>query len=97
MFLVPPPVWLNDGQYEDENMEPTEELFNVGKDRLEMKNLVNERSKELKKMRKLYDKHFAELVRNSVSFNTYKKYEVLFDRDSDAEAKRPYLIGTYKR
>lgn len=85
-------------QYEDESMKPSEELFNVGNDRLEMKNLATDSnsSKALKKMRKLYDNHFSELAENAVDFHSYKKYEVLFNRNSNVEDKKPYLKGTYE-
>ena len=86
-------------QYEDKRMRATEELFNVGNDRLEMKNLANDKkyAKQLKQMQKLYDKHFKILAQNAVDFNNYKKYEVLFDRKSTREEKTPHLVGTYEQ
>ncbi len=83
-------------QFEDKRMKPTEELFNVGNDRLEMENLAanNEYQYKLKEMRKLYDKHFTHLVENAVDFNDYRKYEVLFNRKENVGAKASYLRGT---
>ncbi len=85
-------------QYEDQRMNPTEELFNVGSDRLEMKNEATnpKYSKKLNAMRMLYDKHYNCLVKNSVDFNNYKKYKTLFNRQASADEKKPYLKGTYE-
>ena len=85
-------------QYEDQRMKPTEELFNVGNDRLEMKNLATDSNyaKELKQMQKLYDKHFKVLAENAVDFHDYRKYETLFNRKTNAEDKKAFLIGTFE-
>ena len=76
-------------QYEDQRMKPTEELFNVGKDRLEMENLANnpKYSKKLEKMQKLYDEHFNDFVNEVVDYHNYQKYKVLFKRNSTASEK----------
>ena len=54
-------------QYEGENMKPTEELFHIGQDRLEMSNKVTDPAaqKQLEKMRTLYDlqlEHILSLI-----------------------------------
>ena len=79
-------------QYEDEKMKPTEELYNIGDDRLEMKNEATntKRSKELEQMRGIYDTHYQALADGAVDFNNYTKYKVLFDRESTAAQKAPY-------
>ena len=84
-------------QYEDENMKPTEELYHIGKDPLEMTNKAKDPSakKQLEKMRALYDLQLDEIRKEGTKDNLYKKYDVLFDRNATAEDKKPYLIGTY--
>lgn len=85
-------------QFEDDRMNPTEELFHIGEDRLEMTNKVKDPSaqKQLKQMRLLYDEQLAKLKKEATQGNSYQKYAVLFDRNSTAEDKKPYLIGTYE-
>ncbi len=74
-------------QYQDQKMKPTEELFNVGRDRLEMENMAAnpKYSRTLKEMQKLYDKHYQALVENSVDFNNYKPYVDIFKRKYSGE------------
>ncbi|NLR91826.1 sulfatase family protein [Flammeovirga agarivorans] len=85
-------------QYEDERMQPTEELYYIGKDRLEMTNVISEKKykKQLNKMRTLYDAQVKQLKDNAVPYHDYQKYGVLFDRNSSIEDKQPYLRGTYE-
>ena len=84
-------------QYSDSLMQSTEELFNVGNDRLEMKGLASDpgSAEELEKMRMVYDKHYDQLVNNVVDYNNYEKYKVLFNRNASAEERKPFLKGTY--
>lgn len=79
--------------YESETMKPTEELFHVAEDRLEMKNLAADpaHAAQLARMRAIYDQHFGHLKRNAVGFNDYAKYKVLFDRGATLEQKAPLL------
>ncbi len=79
--------------YESKTMRPTEELFHVGKDRLEMKNLAGDtkHAAKLKEMRTLYDAHFRHLKQHAVDFNDYGKYKVLFDRNATRAQKTPLL------
>ncbi|MBU2939815.1 sulfatase [Lacinutrix sp. C3R15] len=81
--------------YEDDRMKPTEELFHIGKDRLEMTNKANDPSeeKQLQKMRSIYDEHLAKLKEEAITEHLYQKYAVLFDRNATAEEKKPYLTG----
>lgn len=85
-------------QYADERMRPTEELFNVANDRIEMKNRINDPTagKVLKQMRKIYDKQVSHIDKNAVDYNDYHKYSVLFDRKTTADKKKPYLTGTFE-
>ncbi|MEP3838623.1 MAG: sulfatase [Algibacter sp.] len=84
--------------FEDDRMKPTEELFHIGRDRLEMTNKATDASeeKQLKIMRSLYDEHLDKLKDEATKDNLYQKYAVLFDRNATAEEKKPFLIGTYK-
>ncbi|WP_282037977.1 sulfatase family protein [Saccharicrinis aurantiacus] len=86
-------------QYENEKMKPTEELFFVGKDRLEMKNEVKnpEHKNQLNSMRQQYDKQVQEISKGAVNYNDYQKYSILFDRNASAEEKKPYLTGDYEQ
>lgn len=83
--------------YEDDKMNPTEELFHIGKDRLEMTNKATDplAERQLQKMRSLYDEQLQKIEKEATKDNNYKKYAVLFDRNATAEDKKPYLIGKY--
>jgi len=83
--------------YEDDKMNPTEELFHIGKDRLEMTNKATDplAERQLQKMSSLYDEQLQKIEKEATKDNNYKKYAVLFDRNATAEDKKPYLIGKY--
>jgi len=85
-------------QYEDDRMQPTEELYHIGKDKLEMTNKATDPSakKQLKKMRSIYDEQLDKIREEAAVDNLYQKYGVLFDRNATAEDKKTYLIGTYE-
>jgi arylsulfatase A-like enzyme len=85
-------------QYADHRMEPTEELFHIGNDRMELENLAgnSKYKKELKQMRKLYDEKYKHLVANAIKTNDYQKYQVLFNRKANAQSKKQYLTGNYE-
>lgn len=85
-------------QYANKNMQPTEELFNIGKDRLELTNCVNkqEYKDQLEAMRKLYDEKYNHIAANSLDVHDYKKYAILFNRKANTEEKKPYLTGDYQ-
>ncbi len=84
-------------QYADDRMKPSEELYNVGKDRLEMENKMTspKAKKVLKTMRKQYDLQVDHIKANAVPFHNYQHYSILFDRNAKAETKVPYFVGTY--
>lgn len=81
--------------YEDDKMETTEELYHIGKDRLEMTNKAKDPSaiKQLQKMRSIYDVHLDKLKKEATKDHLYQKYAVLFDRNATAEDKKLYYIG----
>jgi arylsulfatase A-like enzyme len=64
------------------DMEPTEELFNLALDPLEMHNRAGDIqvSDTLEQMRGLYDRHLAVFRRQGVNVNDYARHKLLFDR-----------------
>lgn len=69
--------------YGGKGYKPTEELFNIGKDRLEMHSLAQSSQflEKLNEMRKIYDNHLTHLKEHAVAHNDYRKYAILFDRN----------------
>ncbi|NIJ45933.1 arylsulfatase A-like enzyme [Wenyingzhuangia heitensis] len=84
-------------QYQDHRMKPTEELFYVGKDRLEMTNHATDSQykQQLKKMRKVYDKQYRQLAKNVITYNNYQKYITLFNREANVHQKQPLYTDDY--
>jgi arylsulfatase A-like enzyme len=76
--------------YGDSTMQPTEELFHVTKDPLEMTNLVSnpEASSMLETMRKKYDVELEKWKSGAVAHNNYQKYVTLFDRSIPVDQKQ---------
>ncbi|MGJ8634292.1 MAG: sulfatase family protein [Luteolibacter sp.] len=74
--------------YGDDSMEPTEELFNLGKDPLEMTNLAKnpEAAPLLVKMRKNYDGRLNHWKENAAN-EAYEVYGTLFDRTIPLQEK----------
>ncbi|MEQ8556522.1 MAG: sulfatase [Cyclobacteriaceae bacterium] len=68
--------------YGDANMKPTEELYNLANDPLEMKNLAEnpDYATMLNTMRAGYDKELLKWKKEAVSYNNYQQYVTLFDR-----------------
>lgn len=75
--------------YGDETMTPTEDLFNLKNDSLEMMNLAAnpEAAPLMEKMRKKYDAALKQWKAEAVSYNDYERYGVLFDRSIPWEQK----------
>lgn len=73
--------------YGDQTMEPTEELFHIGNDPLELNNLAsNPDSKSLlKKMRQNYDQELT--AWKNQAHPLYQKYGTLFDRSIAWQSK----------
>lgn len=84
-------------QYTDDRMQPTEELFHISKDKLEMHNLAKDEGykSELANMRKLYDERYKRLVKDGMKANDYEKYTVLFDRKAPESQKKQYRKLNY--
>lgn len=68
--------------YEQGKFTRTEELYDLKNDRLELKNLANEKSaaSELAKMRKLYDQSVQHWLKHAVPYHKYKKFGSWFKR-----------------
>ena len=90
--------------YGDDTMEPTEELFDLKNDPLELKNLAgsSEGTTALLEMRARYDNEEADWKQDAVDYNNYKPYGTLFDRnvplaDKDFEKTKPEKSSKEKK
>jgi flagellar biosynthesis chaperone FliJ len=74
-------------------MKPTEELFNLKNDPLELTNLVQlpEHRKQLEALRAKYDTQLQHWKKEAVKRNGYQKYITLFDRHLNAREKEKAL------
>ncbi len=75
--------------YGDARMEPTEELFHLARDPLEMTNLANNPASlpMLNTMRAKYDAEVQQWKEQTVSYNNYQQYGTLFDRTIPLDQK----------
>lgn len=78
-------------------MEPTEDLFHLGKDALELTNLAKdpEALPLLKSMRGKYDDELAVLKKNARE--SYQRYGKLFDRNVAWEEKGKSFKGKHNK
>jgi arylsulfatase A-like enzyme len=76
--------------YGDSTMQPTEELFHLTKDPLEMTNLANnpEAKPMLNAMRARYDAEAQQWNQQAVPYNNYQQYGTLFDRSIPWQEKQ---------
>lgn len=93
MSIVSGPFKYTYWWFENRGMKPTEELFNLKNDPLELTNLVQipEQKKHLEILRKKYDAQLSHWKKEAVKGNGYQKYITLFDRHLDAAEKEKAL------
>ncbi len=79
--------------YGGNGMRPTDELFHLGSDRIEMENVAShpEYSEQLAILQRHYDNELAHIKSKGVTGHGYESYPVLFDR-SLSWAQRESLL-----
>lgn len=79
--------------YGNSEMEPTEELFDLKNDPLELKSFTKDPKYEshLKHMRSLYDKQLEHFKDQAVPYNDYQRFGILFDRNIPLTEKEPKM------
>ena len=79
--------------YEGEGMKSTEELFNLEKDPLELRNTAKntENKKVLSSMQKVYDQYVALWKKDAVNYNKYIYFGYLFDRSISWDEKQKIM------
>jgi hypothetical protein len=79
--------------YAGEGFEVTEELYDLSKDSLELRNEAhNPESKQaMKRMQKTYDEHVAHWKAEAVSYNDYQRFGAIFDRHISWSEKEPLI------
>ena len=79
--------------YAEGDFQPTEELYDMSGDRLELKNVAADAAQtaSLEEMRNVYDRHVAAWKVLAVPYNNYQKYATIFDRKIPWVHKRPLL------
>jgi hypothetical protein len=79
--------------YGGDGMKPTEELFHLAKDRIEMRNLAGDPdcAAQLDTMRRHYDAQLDRIARNVVQGHGHEPYPTLFSRTIGWEEKAPLL------
>lgn len=79
--------------YGGKGMKPEEELFHLGNDRIEMKNVVGETQSAtpLAAARAAYDAELAAMKEKVIQGHGYEAYPVLFDRVIAWETKEPLV------
>ena len=80
--------------YAEGELEATDELYHLAKDRLELRNVVGDTdAKEaLSKMRQAYDEAVNHWKKNSVPYHGYVQYGAIFDRNVKWADKREVFL-----
>ena len=81
--------------YGDDEMDPTEELFDLANDPLELTNaaLDPNAATQLASMRRRYDTEVKQWQYESVDYNDYQRYGTLFDRTVPMDQKEHLIKG----
>ena len=79
--------------YGDDQMVPTEELFDIQNDPLELTISANdpESAPVLESMRRRYDQELSKWKLQAVSYNNYQRYGTLFDREISLADKKSLM------
>ena len=79
--------------YQNENMEPTEELFHLSEDPMEFANEASNpiHATALDEMRRRYDVELKAWKQQAVPYNNYQRYGTLFDREAPWSEKEAIL------
>ena len=85
--------------FENDKMQPVEELYDLEKDPSEMTNLASkaDASPKLDSMRKRYDKELSAWKKHAVPYNDYQRFGVLFDRTLSISEKESSMKQTRKK
>ncbi|WP_158967548.1 sulfatase [Paraglaciecola sp. L3A3] len=80
-------------QDEQQNLVPTEELYDLENDPYELKNVVSDRryASTLDNMRNLYDQQITHWQQESINYNEYAEYAQLFDRHLSWSTKKQVI------
>ncbi|PHS04871.1 MAG: acetylglucosamine-6-sulfatase [Blastopirellula sp.] len=84
--------------YAAKGFEPTEELYHLSKDPLELTNQSDnpEYVSAMQQMRQVYDKHLSKWQSEAVSYNNYQRYGTIFDRNATWSDKELLLAKPNK-
>ena len=79
--------------FDNDEMDPVEELFDTKNDPLEFKNLAQDTDSAatLNSMRKRYDVELRKWKDQAVDYNNYQRYSTLFDRSTPYNDKKVIL------
>jgi arylsulfatase A-like enzyme len=80
--------------YAEGDFQPTEELYDMTGDRLELKNVAADAAQatSLEEMRDVYDQHIAAWKVLAVPYNNYQRYATIFDREVPWVQKRVLVM-----
>lgn len=79
--------------YAADGFDVTEELYDMGKDSVEMVNQAHnpEQKEQLNKMRGMYDRFLEQWKEEAVKYNDYERFGTLFDRSIPWSKKAPLI------